>query len=75
MIALSPAPTGGARAHTQLVTILGGTLTPVFSAPSFLVGSVHEKFDESGGLTDELTRLRLAKELEKFLAWAEANPP
>jgi len=70
LIALSLAPTGGARAHGQLSTVLGGTLTPVFLGPSFLVPAVHEKFDESGALTDDLTKGRLAKTLEGFVAWA-----
>lgn len=30
VLALSPAPAGGARAHGSLTTVLAGTLTPVF---------------------------------------------
>ena len=71
VIALSVAPAGGARAHSQLSVVLGGTLTPVFVGPGFLVPAVHEKFDESGKLTDDLTGLRLSKTLEGFVAWAE----
>lgn len=70
IIALSPAPTGGARVHGQLATVLGGTLTPVFLAPSFLVPAVHEKFDDAGALIDEVTQKRLARTLEEFGAWA-----
>jgi chromate reductase len=69
IVAFSLAPAGGARAYAQLSAVLGGTLTPVFLAPSFLVPSVHEKIDESGALTDEQTRTRLARTLEEFGAW------
>ncbi|MEN8160485.1 MAG: NADPH-dependent FMN reductase [Myxococcota bacterium] len=70
VIGLSIAPTGGARAHLQLSTVLAGTLTPVFVGPSLLVPAVHEKFDADGALTDEAAKLRLAKTLEQFAAWA-----
>lgn len=71
VIGLSVAPSGGARAHAQLGTVLAGTLTPVFVGPGFLVPAVHEKFDESGALTDELTKVRLVRTLEDFAAWAK----
>ncbi len=70
VIACSLAPTGGARAHTQLCTVLSGTLTPVFPMPAFLVPAVHEKFDDSGALVDELTAGRLTRTLEQFGEWA-----
>ena len=72
VIALSVAPSGGARAHSQLGTVLAGTLTPVFVGPGFLVPAVHEKFDEHGALSDELTGLRLSRTLEEFVAWARS---
>lgn len=75
VMSLSPAPTGGARAHAQLTTVLSGTLTPVFVAPSYVVPAVHEKFGESGELTDEVTRTRLEKTLENFRDWAESIAP
>lgn len=74
LVALSPAPTGGARAYAQLATVLSGTLTPVFLAPSFLVPAVHEKFDAAGALVDETTSRRLTRALEAFAAWASALP-
>ena len=64
--------TGGARAHAQLSAVLSGTLTPVYLAPSVLVPAVHEKFDASGGLIDEVTEKRLAKTLSAFQEWAAA---
>ena len=70
VIAHSIAPSGGARAHGQLTSVLGGTLTPVFVAPSFLIPAMHEKFDESGALTDEVTRGRLEMTLAAFEGWA-----
>jgi chromate reductase len=70
IVSLSVAPTGGARAHSQLATVLAGTLTPVLIAPGFSIPSVHEKFDESGTLKDEMTEKRLARTLEELVAWA-----
>ena len=75
LIALSPSPAGGSRAHAQLGTVLAGTLTPVFVAPGFLIGRVHEQFDETGTLTNELTKIRLERTLADFLEWAARNPP
>ena len=71
IVALSIAPSGGARAHVQLSSVLSGTLTPVFVGPSFLVPAAHEKFDADGALTDEKTSRRLGGTLEAFVAWAK----
>lgn len=71
VIAYSVAPTGGARAHQQLGTVLAGTLTPVFVSPGFLVPAVHEKFDGEGALTDELTRVRLDRTMGAFAEWVK----
>ena len=68
----SVAPAGGARVWAQLTSVLGGTLTPTYLAPSFAVGASHEKFDESGVLTDDLTRMRLERTLADFERWAQS---
>ena len=73
VIAHSIAPTGGARAEVQLGSVLKGTLTPVFCAPGFAIPAIHEKFDEAGALSDDFTRMRLAKTLEDFGAWAQSH--
>ncbi|MEM7413505.1 MAG: NADPH-dependent FMN reductase [Myxococcota bacterium] len=73
VIAHSIAPSGGARAHAQLASVLVGTLTPVFLAPSFVVPQIHEKFDADGALTDDITRLRLQATLPEFAAWATSQ--
>lgn len=72
-IGVSMAPTGGARAYQSLGVVLGGTLTPVYLAPAFLVPTVHEKFDESGALTDDVTARRLGKTLTRFKEWVESR--
>jgi chromate reductase len=72
IVSLSISPTGGARAHIQLSSVLAGTLTPVFNAPGFSISAVHEKFDEQGTLIDETTRKRLTRMLTDFKAWAES---
>lgn len=73
VIAHSIAPSGGVRAELQLGSVLKGTLTPVFGAPSFAIAAIHEKFDASGALSDERTRMRLAKTLEDFGSWAQSH--
>ncbi len=69
IIAASPAPSGGARAHGQLASVLGGTLAPVFIGPSFVVPAVHEKFDEGGALNDDITKMRIISTLSDFATW------
>jgi chromate reductase len=69
VVSHSIAPSGGARAHTQLTSVLSGTLTPVLVAPSITLPAIHEMFDKAGALTDELTRIRLSRMLEEFAAW------
>ena len=73
VIAHSIAPSGGARAHAQLTSVLGGTLTPTFLAPSFVVPQVHEKFDAEGSLTEEITKVRLQATIGEFAAWARSQ--
>jgi chromate reductase len=70
ILTCSPSPIGGARAHTQLSAVLGGTLTPLLVAPGFSVPNVHEKFDDAGALIDETTQRRLARVLDDFVGWA-----
>jgi chromate reductase len=72
IISHSIAPTGGARAHLQLSSVLSGTLTPMLVAPGFSIPAVHEKFDDAGTLTDDVTRKRLARTLEDLSAWAKS---
>jgi len=69
IVAHSVAPAGGARAHSQLGTVLAGTLSPVFVGPGFLIPGVHEKFDGDGVLTDEAIRQRLAVTVQQFVEW------
>ncbi len=72
IVSVSLAPVGGARAHAQLQQVLAGTLTPVYTAPTFAVGGIHEKFDPSGALTDEVIRAGLERQLTGYLAWARS---
>ena len=69
----SIAPTGGARAELQLASVLEGSATPTFVGPDFSIPAIHEKFDTSGALIDDMTRLRLSKTLEDFCSWAETR--
>jgi chromate reductase len=71
IVGISIAPSGGARAHVQLSSVLAGTLTPVFVGPSFLVPAAHEKFGADGALSDEAIARRLSSTLQAFVAWAK----
>ena len=72
VIGLSLSPLGGVRAYDQLGTVLSGTLTPTFLGPSFLVPAIHEKFDDAGHLTDEVTRARLERTWPAYVEWARS---
>jgi chromate reductase len=71
IVGISIAPSGGARAHVQLSSVLAGTLTPVFVGPSFLVPAAHEKFGADGALSDEAIARRLSSTLQAFVVWAK----
>ena len=73
VIAHSIAPSGGARAHVQLTSVLAGTLTPTFPAPSFVVPQVHEKFDADGSLADEIMKILLGTTIADFAVWARSH--
>ncbi len=73
VISHSIAPTGGARAHVQLCTVLSGTATPLYHAPGFSIPAIHEKFDPAGALVDEGVAQRLGVTLERFGAWAKGG--
>jgi chromate reductase len=65
----SPGMTGSARAQAQLRQAFVFTNMYALPQPEVLVANAHEKFDESGHLTDERTRQALAKFLEVFASW------
>ena len=48
-------------------------MTPVFPHPDFLVGSAHEKFDETARLNDVPTLERLRRYMSDFVLWVEAQ--
>ncbi len=70
IISASMSAIGGARAQAALKLVLAGTLTPVYPAIEYLLGSAHEKFDENGGLVDETSERRLKRYLHGFIEWA-----
>ena len=69
IISASLAVTGGARAQSHLKQVLAGTLTPVYAAPEYLVGSAHGVFDDNGELNDDELVRRLRRFVEGFIAW------
>ncbi len=72
IVSASPGPLGGVRAHAHLRDVLAGTLTPVFLAPAFVLGSAQNAFDDAGRLVDETAQQRLTRYLAEFVDWAEA---
>lgn len=68
VMSASMSPMGGVRAQGHLKQILAGTLTPVFSAPEFAVGTAQDKFSE-GRLSDADTQKKLARLVSDFSQW------
>jgi chromate reductase, NAD(P)H dehydrogenase (quinone) len=60
---------GTARGQAQLRQAFVLTNTPAMLRPEVLVGRAQEKFDGTGRLTDEGTRLFVASFLEQFAVW------
>ncbi len=73
IISASPSPLGGVRAHAHLREVLAGTLTPVFLAPAYVLGSAPNAFDDEGRLVDETAERRLRRYLADFVDWARAR--
>ena len=70
ILSASMSTIGGARAQAALKIVLAGTLTPVYPAIEYLLGSAHEKFDENGRLIDATAERRLKRYLHGFVDWA-----
>jgi chromate reductase len=60
---------GTARSQSQLRQAFVLTNSPVMQQPEVLVGRAHEKFDATGGLTDQLTREFVAEFLKRLAQW------
>jgi chromate reductase len=60
---------GTARMQQVLKLTLYSTLARVMPHPGVVVGTVHQKFDESGRLTDSATRDFIAAYLKQLAAW------
>ncbi len=71
IISASLSPVGGARAQAALRHVLAGTLSPFFPYVDVLVGTVQQKFDDQGNLTDGKTLERLGRYAEAFVEWID----
>jgi len=65
----SPGAIGGARGQQQLKLVLMSTLALVMPHPGVVVGQAPEKFDTSGALVHEPTRMFLAAFLKDLESW------
>lgn len=73
MLSASMSAVGAVRAQGQLRQILAGMLTPVYSAPEFLLSSAHNAFDDDGLLSDDKTRQVLQRYINGLLDWVTAQ--
>ncbi len=69
IIGASPGITGSARGQSQLRQAFEFTNSYAMPQPELLVFRAHEKFGADGRLTDESTRVHLAKFLDAFRDW------
>lgn len=69
IIGASPGQTGSARGQSQLRQAFEFTNSFCMPQPELLVFRAHEKFDETGALTDETTKKYLARYLAAFADW------
>ena len=75
VLGASPGITGSARAQSQLRAAFVFTNSYAMPQPEVIVGRAHEKFDEQGRLTDEVTRKFLAVFMERFADWVDRLRP
>jgi chromate reductase, NAD(P)H dehydrogenase (quinone) len=75
IIGASPGAIGGARGQQQLKLVLISTLALVMPHPGVVVGQAPEKFDASGALVHEPTRMFLAAFLEDLETWVHRVAP
>lgn len=60
---------GSARAQYHLRQVLVTLDMPTLNQPEVAIGAAHKRFDESGKLTDEMSRKLLGQLLEGLVAW------
>ena len=71
VMSASPGMLGGARAQYHLRQVLVSLNMHAINRPEVIVGSVDEKIDEKGNLTDEETRKRIGQLLESLVDWTK----
>lgn len=57
------------QGHLRDILFSSGVSSPIMQANEVYVGAVHEKFDETGNLTDESTIKHLDANVDKFIHW------
>jgi chromate reductase len=75
IIGASMGAIGGARGQQQLKLVLYSTLAHVMPHPGVTVGNAHQKFNESGELTDDATRQFLGKFMQQFASYVARFRP
>jgi chromate reductase len=69
ILGASPGMTGSVRGQSQLRQSLKATNSYCMPKPEMLVARAHQKFDDNGKLTDEITQKYLSKYLEALQDW------
>ncbi len=73
IMSASPSPVGGARGQAHLRSILASTLSEVYPAIEYIVGSSHQAFNADNELIDDTAQRRLKKFISGFIQWADSK--
>lgn len=73
IMSASPSPVGGARGQAHLRNILASTLSEVYPAIEYIVGSSHKALNANNELIDDTTQRRLKKFIDGFIQWANSK--
>lgn len=72
ILSAAMSPVGGARVQMHLKDVLASTLTPVYSAPDYLLPLAQKAFSDKGELSDETAARRLRRYVSGFIDWVDS---
>ncbi len=71
VLGASPSPLGTAFAQAQVKQTLAAAGALVLQQPELYIGSIQNKLDEAGNLTDKKTSKALGQSMETFIQWIQ----